>query len=341
MMSAISIYSVPPFLTALLFCLFGLYVLTQQGLTRDSLAYTLWCFTTVYWLLLGEKSSEEPYTPEDIVLLRIVANQAALAFERPKLVHEITGSFVHEIKMPLANISLPAELTFMDVNDLEEGKKSVQEIASKIKSRMKYIMDQATLAGSRVEAVRQVAGSDNGERKPLNLTEVIQNSLLSLEELIKKFKIKVHLDLPPDVKSINGNSKQLEIVFMNLIKNAIEAMSFTLPSTLHELHITLHEQVDQVVIQVQDSGPGIKPENLNFLFKSYFTTKGSKGTGMGLYLSRQIIQAHGGDIQVASEEGNGTKFIVILPQMLSKLVGLNHLIAPLAMQCDSRLKSYR
>ena len=71
---------------------------------------------------------------------------------------------------------------------------------------------------------------------------------------------------------------------------------------------------------IKDSGPGIKRTDVGHLFEAYFTTKGSEGTGMGLFLSRQVIKAHGGSIDVKSEEGKGTEFIIRLP----KYVGQDH-----------------
>ena len=109
---------------------------------------------------------------------------------------------------------------------------------------------------------------------------------------------------------IRGDAKQLEIVFVNLIKNAAEAMTLNPSGALaRELWLKGRQEGDWIVVSVKDSGPGIKRTDIAHLFEAYFTTKGSDGTGMGLFLSHQVIKAHGGAIDVKSEEGRGTEFI--------------------------------
>ena len=73
-----------------------------------------------------------------------------------------------------------------------------------------------------------------------------------------------------------------------------------------------------MIASIKDSGPGIKRTDIGHLFEAYFTTKGSDGTGMGLFLSRQVIKAHGGSIDVKSEEGKGTEFIIRLPKFMGQ-----------------------
>jgi signal transduction histidine kinase len=79
------------------------------------------------------------------------------------------------------------------------------------------------------------------------------------------------------------------------------------------LAIKGRQEGDWIIVSIRDSGPGIKHTDIAHLFEAYFTTKGSDGTGMGLFLSHQVIKAHGGSIEVKSEEGKGTEFIIKLP----------------------------
>ena len=121
---------------------------------------------------------------------------------------------------------------------------------------------------------------------------------------------------------IRGDAKQLEIVFVNLIKNAAEAMSLHSSAGLaRELSLKGHEDANWVVTSIKDSGPGIKRTDIGHLFEAYFTTKGSDGTGMGLFLTRQVIKAHGGSIDVKTEEGQGTEFIIRLPKFIGQEQG--------------------
>jgi len=283
------------------------------------------------YLLLGEKMSEESYSKEDLLLLRIVANQAALAYQRVRYlemaVHgartevlgEIAGGFAHEIKTPLANISLPAEMTIMDLEDLEAGRRSIHEVVPQLKTRMKGIMDQAFKASEKIEAVRQFSKPGQVRLDAVDIGAVIHGSVGLLDHVLRKCGVAIKLDVPKLIAPIRGDAKQLEIVFVNLIKNASEAMASNPTSALAKnLVIKATEESDWIVASVKDSGPGIKKTHFGHLFEAYFTTKGSEGTGMGLFLSHQVIKAHGGSIDVKSEEGRGTEFVIKLPKFVAQ-----------------------
>jgi signal transduction histidine kinase len=283
------------------------------------------------YLLLGEKMSEESYSKEDLLLLRIVANQVALAYQRVRylelavhgarteMLGEIAGGFAHEIKTPLANISLPAELTYMDLMDLEHGRRKLEELLPELKQRMKDIMEQSFKASDKIEAVRQFSKPGQVQMGQVDLTKVLQNSLTLLDHVLKKLMVDIRVEFPATIPMVRGDAKQLEIVFINLIKNAAEAMAQNPSAALaRRLWLSGQENADWVVVRVKDSGPGIKHTDVGHLFEAYFTTKGSTGTGIGLFLSQQVIKAHGGTIEVNSEEGRGTEFVIRLPKYLEQ-----------------------
>jgi signal transduction histidine kinase len=279
------------------------------------------------YLLLGEKMSEESYSPEDLLLLRIITNQAALAYQRVRylemavrgarteMLGEIAGGFAHEIKTPLANISLPAELCFIDLTDVEQGKRKIEEVLPELKQRMKDIMLQTFKASDKIEAIRQFSKPGQIQLESVEVVKVLKSSISLLDHLLGKLGINIKISLPVKVSPVRANSKQLEIVFVNLIKNASEAMATSRTSALAKnLSLGVREEENWVIVSVKDSGPGIKRTDIGHLFEAYFTTKGSSGTGMGLFLSHQVIKAHGGSIEVQSEEGKGTEFVVRLPK---------------------------
>ena len=121
--------------------------------------------------------------------------------------------------------------------------------------------------------------------------------------------VNVEARLTAELPAVQSNDKQLDIVFINLIKNGAESLE-----SVRNAKVIIHarENTDSVDISVQDNGPGIPAKDLGRLFEPYFTTKGRKGMGMGLYLVQQIIRAHGGSIEVISQSGQGTEFLVRL-----------------------------
>jgi signal transduction histidine kinase len=279
------------------------------------------------YLLLGEKMSEESYSREDLLLLRIIANQAALAYQRVRylemavrgarteMLGEIAGGFAHEIKTPLANISLPAELCFIDLTDVEQGKRRIEEVLPELKQRMKDIMQQTFRASDKIEAIRQFSKPGQVKLEPVDILKVIHSSIALLDHTLKKYATNLKTEFPATVPMIRGNAKQLEIVFVNLVKNAAEAMASSATAALaRNLLLSCKDDGNFIVVSVKDSGPGIKRTDIGHLFEAYFTTKGSGGTGVGLFLSHQVIKAHGGSIEVRSEEGKGTEFLVRLPK---------------------------
>jgi two-component system NtrC family sensor kinase len=125
----------------------------------------------------------------------------------------------------------------------------------------------------------------------------------------KRYEVDIEEDYQPDLPIVLGNFAQLGQVALNLIENAVEALSEG------EGHILLRTFAhgDHVVFECRDTGPGMSAEVQQDIFKPFFTTKApGKGTGLGLYICHQIVEKHGGVIEVESTLGQGTSFKVIL-----------------------------
>jgi signal transduction histidine kinase len=226
-------------------------------------------------------------------------------------VREMSRGVVHEIKRPLAKISLPAELTLMDIQDLEAGKKSVKEISSAIKDRMNFIIDQTAEAGKTIEALREVSDEGRETVEDVDVLGLLKRCVASVEQSHGKESVAIHLEATQDGLSVQGQSKQLEIALGNLIKNAVEA------SATDPVVVRAQGENGQVLISVKDQGPGIKGKDIGRIFEPFFTTKGSKGIGLGLYLAQKIIHQHNGQITVKSEEGKGSEFFIRLRLKMS------------------------
>jgi two-component system NtrC family sensor kinase len=208
---------------------------------------------------------------------------------------ELASNVAHEINNPLTSIIGFAELS-KEEDDMEAIRKGL-EIIEKESLRARDI-------------VKQLLGF--ARKKPLQLTEVKINDVAKEVVVLSSSqarmgRVKV-IEEYGDVPVTTGDIDQLKQVFLNIITNAVHAMpdggSITIrTSTLGEY----------ILVSMTDTGHGISNEVRQRIFEPFFTTKKEKGTGLGLSISYRIIQDHGGRIDVESEEGKGTTFIIRLP----------------------------
>lgn len=158
-----------------------------------------------------------------------------------------------------------------------------------------------------VSGLRTFSRLDSGGFQDYHLEENIKSTLDLLSGEIKT-RIQVHLDLK-DAPKIHCHAGQINQVLMNIISNATQAIK-----DKGNIRITARKQADYVEIEIKDDGQGIKSDQLPYIFDPFFTTKDvGQGTGLGLSVSYNIVQNHGGDIVVHSEENKGTTFIIKLP----------------------------
>jgi signal transduction histidine kinase len=235
------------------------------------------------------------------------------------IAREIAAGFSHELKSPLAGLSMQAQLALQEIQDAEEGRVAAADVLPKIKEALRYLVSQSSDAARRIEAVRGVAEPAEGQIEPVDIPAVIDNSLAYLERAVHETRVTIRREMPKRLPAVRSNAKQLEIVFINLIKNALQAME-TSDAEMGErgrggiLTVAAQEREGLILISVKDTGPGIATKDIGHIFEPHFSTKGRKGTGMGLYLTHQIVKAHGGSIEVSSEPNNGTQFVVHLPK---------------------------
>jgi two-component system, LuxR family, sensor kinase FixL len=150
------------------------------------------------------------------------------------------------------------------------------------------------------------------------LTNVDVNNVIRIVERIvhgdaNLHKVALHLDLSSDVRPVKGDSVQLQQVILNLMLNAFSAMSETGPDGARRLVVrTISIDKSNMLLEAQDSGPGIAKERLESIFDPFITSK-TEGLGMGLSICRSIIERHGGKISAANNPGRGAKFSITLP----------------------------
>ena len=238
-----------------------------------------------------------------IVKLRDVTEKRAREADavesgRADAVGEMAASMAHEIGNPLNALSLNLQLLkrkYPEEVDLA--------VAQKELSRLNGIIRE--FLGAFRPAKAQLA--------PGSVADPLKDALAALKNVFEDRRIRVALDLPGTLPAVAVDRGQMEQVFFNLMKNALEAMKDG-----GELAIEIVSDDTSVSVGFRDSGSGMSDEALARLFEPYRTTK-KKGTGLGLMISRRIVAAHGGEIAVSSEEGRGTTFTVRLPRLKKRV----------------------
>ena len=148
-------------------------------------------------------------------------------------------------------------------------------------------------------------------RKPTDLNEVVRHAVAVVMKQLQMSHVSLALDLAEDLPTTYADGNQIQQVMVNLLLNAADAIG---PEG-GEIRLSSLAHAERVALIVEDNGQGIPAENLSHLFEPFFSTKGTRGTGLGLAVTWGIIESHGGTIEVQSEPGHGARFTVSLPVM--------------------------
>jgi signal transduction histidine kinase len=177
------------------------------------------------------------------------------------------------------------------------------------KDRSKVLKDlDGKRAGEIIARIRALATKRAATNKEeLDLNETIQEVLALVRDEAKKKSVIIRTQFADDLPPVSGDRVQLQQVALNLVMNAIEAMN-SVVDRVRELVVTTRKiDADQVLVTVEDSGTGIDPQMMDKIFDSFYTTKPG-GMGMGLSISRSILQSHGGRLWATANDGPGTSF---------------------------------
>lgn len=233
-------------------------------------------------------------------------SQAALTrIARIATMGELTASIAHEINQPLAAVATNASAS---LHWLAEQPPNLAEA----RQAMAGAMQEAKRASSVVERIRTLVKKASPELQPLDMNEVIQEALALSHNQLLTGGVAVHTKLASEIPTVLGDRIQLQQVLLNLVVNAVEAM-VARSDRPRTLLIKSATDAEGVLVQVTDSGEGLDPEQLAYIFESFYTTK-PHGTGMGLSISRSIVEAHGGRLWATPESLHGAVFQFVLPK---------------------------
>ena len=217
---------------------------------------------------------------------------------------ELTASIAHEINQPLAAVvtNASASLHWLAIQppDLAEARQA-----------MAGAMQEANRASSVIGRIRTLLKKASPEMQPLDVNELIREVLALSHNQLLTSGVAVHTELASDIPAAFCDRVQVQQVMLNLIMNAIDAMTAT-SGRPRTLRIKSTRATEGVLVQVEDSGQGIDPEQLSRIFDSFYTTK-PHGIGMGLSISRSIIEAHDGRLWASPGAARGAVFQFILP----------------------------
>lgn len=255
---------------------------------------------TIDQLLAAERqlsASLEAKVEERTAALKAAQNRL-IQSEKLAVIGQLASSLAHELNNPLQAIQSGLGLVMAQINGTPSGVREDLDVIQQELERIQAIFRQM------LDFYRPVSY----EYLPLDVNAICEGVCILMRKRLQDSGMRLHLELAEHLPTPCGDSNQIKQVLLNLILNAAEA------ATSKDTQITLRTetQSDRVLISVTDNGPGIQPEYLGRLFEPLFTTK-TRGLGLGLAISREIIERHGGDITVESIPGQYTRFQIWLP----------------------------
>jgi PAS domain S-box-containing protein len=234
---------------------------------------------------------------------RLSQLEAVLAYmNRVSMMGELAASLAHEIKQPIAAAAINGHAC---KNWLNGDTLDVTE-ASKAASAM---VADVTRAGGIIDRVSSLYRRGTSERELVDINGIVREMGILLGDTANRNAVSMRTDLDPELPATTADRVQLQQVLMNLMLNSIEAMQ----NTCGELTVASKRTEDgQILISVSDTGVGFSIDEAKRIFEAFFTTK-PRGTGMGLSVSRRIIESHGGHLWASPNTGRGAIFQFTLP----------------------------
>ena len=292
-------------------------------------------------LVLGKKNSGRIYTQDDIVVFSILANQAGLAIENAQFYDELqrtqadlfqtakmatlgqmAGGMSHQINnrfyvLTILAGTMKAALASAGWDGVAP---ELKELVEKTKVTFQKIEDNAIRGGDIVKTLLRFSRPNRGDQKAVSVQEIVETALDVVQYKIKLEELDFAKEYEPDLPLVQGNVNQLADSLFNLFSNAYDAIQskqerLKLPDYRGSITVTVRALRGRVQLTIRDNGIGMTPQEVSQLFIPFFTTKATadKGTGLGLFIIKRIVEHHGGQIQATSQFGEGSTFIITLP----------------------------
>jgi len=245
---------------------------------------------------------------DDVSRENCVLEEKLMRSERLALVGQMAAGYAHELNNSLTTMLGYTELVH---NAINTNYPELRELLDKITT----ITNQTQRASQLTQNLLDISRKKSSEREPTDVHKLIDQVLSYTEHRAHAQGLKVIKDFEPSLPRISVDPRRVEQVFLNLILNACHAMAKggTLSITARQVH---REMGNVVQVAFGDNGHGIAQQHLKEIFDPFFSTKeGSGGTGLGLFISRKIVESYQGTIDVESEENKGTTFIVQFPAL--------------------------
>lgn len=220
---------------------------------------------------------------------------------------ELAASLAHEIKQPISGAITNANVCLRKLGRQEPNLDEVRAAVTRIGRDVQR-------AAEIIDRIRAQFEKGTANKQTLNVNQIIPETVALLRDEAARHSILIRTELAADLPQIAGDRLQLQQVMMNLILNSIEAMKEI--DGIREIMIkSQRDGKEQILVSFTDTGMGLPPELVERIFDPFFTTK-SHGTGMGLRISRSIIESHGGRLWAVSPSGRGATFQFILPAVV-------------------------
>ena len=221
---------------------------------------------------------------------------------------QLAAGIAHELNNPLASAS---SLIQTDLELIQE-QAEIREIDKSLLEDLTYARKELNKTKSIVKSILDLSRQTQTYQEEVNMNAVIDDALQVLYNQYKSLDVEIEKKYDPSLPPIMGNFSNLGQVLINIIKNAVQA----LPDGRGKITLSTsyRQKPKNVVVECRDTGIGIPPEMMKDIYKPFFTSKEvGKGTGLGLYVSHEIIKKHKGEIRIDSREGAGTTVTILLP----------------------------